>query len=473
MAFWTVISIILQAAYAVTVVSLVLLIISENRNPQKTMSWILVLVFMPIAGTIAYLIFGEDHRRRRKLNKRLNKGLEEKPKPSFSHKSERTEPSHGKLERLMLETAGAPLIYGNRGDFFPEPKERFEKFFDDIKNAKGHIHLLYYTLMDDRVGNELKSILIKKAAEGVEVRVIYDGVGSLKARKKFFKEMAQNGVEVEEFLPIRFLKFARRVNYRNHRKIAVIDGEIGYVGGRNIADCYLYGLPRGEWRDLDIRIEGEGVYGLQAAFLTDWYYAHKQRVDDKKYFPKIGAKGANLMQIVSGGPNDEFESIMSGMFEAICGAKKYAYITTPYFIPNEQIMRAMQAAALSGVDVRLILPSKSDSVFVNAAGFSFVSGLLESGVKVYLFQGGFIHAKSIAVDDSLFITGSANMDIRSFELNFETCAFLYDEKSAEEGRKIFMGDLAKSKELLKDEWAKRPAYRRAFESSMRIISPIF
>lgn len=469
----SIIVLIIQILYAVTILGLATVIISENRNPQKTISWILVLTFLPVIGLILYLFFGEDHRKRWSINRRMNKGLEGKDIPYFNvYDKEVPDDTYNKLKRLLKNVGYAPVLTGNRVEYLTSGKDKFTRLFMDIEKATTHIHLLYYKISDDTIGTQLKDLLIKKAAEGLEVRLIYDDVGSIKTNPRFFREMEQSGVKVERFLPIRFPYMARRVNYRNHRKIAVIDGRIGYIGGMNIADSYINGLKWGVWRDTTIRIEGKGVYALQVIFLIDWYYSHKEALDTFHYFPALEEKGSNSLQIVSSSPLEKYESLTEGFFQAINSAKEYVYIQTPYFIPSDRIIKAMQTAAMSGVEVRLIVPEKSDNFFVTAATFSSIRALLHYNVKVYLYTAGFMHAKMIVIDDSLTIIGSANMDVRSFELNFEASAFIYDKDTAEKGKNIYLRDLDDSRQVTLQMWEKRSRLRQYFESLMRLLTPL-
>ncbi len=467
---------IFQILYIVTILGVTTVIISENRNPQKTISWILVLTFLPVIGLILYLFFGEDHRKVWRINKKMNKGLEGKDLPYFElFDKEIPNDSYVKLKTLLKNVGYAPVLSENSVDILTSGEDKFRQLFIDINNATKHVHLLYYKIADDKIGNELKNLLIKKVADGIEVRVIYDDVGSIKTKNRFFREMKEAGIKIESFLPIKFPYLARRVNYRNHRKIAVIDGQIGYIGGINIADCYIEGIKWGIWRDTTIRIEGKGVYGLQVIFLLDWYYSHKEALNTSPYFPSLPSLpslGNNSMQIVSASPLEKYESMTEGFFQAINGAKDYIYIQTPYFIPTDRIIKAMQTAAMSGVDVRLTIPERSDNYFVTAATYSSISALLSYNVTVYLYTTGFIHSKMIVIDDSLTIIGSANMDVRSFELNFEASAFIYSEDTAKKGKNIYLRDLEDSRPVALSEWENRSRLRRYFESLMRLLTPL-
>lgn len=471
----SIIQLIIQILYVITILGVTAVIISENRNPQKTVSWVLILTFLPVIGLILYVLFGQNHRRVRRINRRMLKGLEGKSLPYFHllYEKEAPDDAYKKLKRLLKNVGYSPVLDGNKVDFFKEGRDKFDQMFSDIENAQNHIHLLYYKIADDQIGNRLKELLIRKVKEGVDVRIIYDDVGSLKTKTRFFREMEKAGVRVNCFLPIRFPYIARRVNYRNHRKIVVIDGEIGYMGGINIADCYVDGLSWGVWRDLAIRIQGKGVHALQIIFLLDWYYSQKESLSSPAFFPELPGYGSNPMQVVSSGPLDMYENLTEGFFQAINTAKKYVYIQTPYFIPSDQIIEAMMTAAMSGIEVRLVIPERSDNVFVGAATLSYVKLLLAYNVRVYLYTAGFLHSKLVVIDDSLTIIGSANMDVRSFELNFEASTFIYDTESATKAKEIFMNDLKDARLVLPDEWKKRPRIKQYFESVMRLMTPLF
>lgn len=470
----SIIQLIIQILYAVTIIGLTTVVISENRNPQKTVSWILILVFLPVVGLILYLFFGQNYRKLRSINKRMLKDLDGKSLPYFNlQEAEEPDDIYRKLKRLLKNVGYSPVLDGNEVRFLSGGKKKFRQLFIDIEQARHHIHLLYYKIESDTLGNQLKELLIRKAREGVEVRIIYDDVGCLKTKSTFWKEMEKEGIVVNCFLPIRFPYIARRVNYRNHRKVAVIDGEIGYIGGINVGDVYADGLKWGAWQDLAIRIRGKGVHALQVIFLFDWYYSQKESLNSAKYFPLLPDFGKNPMQIVTSGPTDMYENLMEGFLQAINGARKYVYVQTPYFIPSDTVVKALQTAAMSGVDVRLMIPVRSDNVFVGASTLSYVRLLLDYNVRVYLYTAGFLHSKLIVVDDSLTIVGSANMDERSFELNFEASAFIYDEESAATAREIFQEDMKDCELILSDEWNKRSKYRQYFESLMRLLTPLF
>jgi len=464
---------IIEILLAIIVVGIVFVILIENRNPQKTISWILVLICLPVVGIIFYLFFGQEHWRKRKLMKRMHRRLYEKNIPSLNSNYVTYPPEYDRLISMFTNINDSPVLTGTKIDFYTDGKDQFKQLFEDIGNAMYHIHILYYKIIDDEIGNELKRLLISKVRQGVEVRLIYDDVGSIRTGKKYFHEMKKEGIEVISFLEVKLPKLARRVNYRNHRKIVIIDGKIGYTGGMNVADCYINGFSWGKWKDMQIRMEGNGVKGLQKVFLTDWYFSGKPALHSNSYFPEMPDDGNNPLQIVSSGPTDGYNSIEKGILQAINLAKKSIYIQTPYFIPSEIILSALQTAAISNISVHVMLPCKSDSYFVDRATHSYVRDLVEYGINVYLYEGGFLHTKCMVVDDELVSVGSANMDIRSFELSFETNAFIYDYETAKKAKDIFMDDARDSRQVISSVWRKRPVRRRFMEAVMRIFTPLF
>ncbi len=311
-----------------------------------------------------------------------------------------------------------------------------------------------------------------KAQEGVEIRVLYDDVGCWHVPNRFYEEMREAGIETRAFLKVRFPQFTSKVNYRNHRKIAIIDGEIGYVGGMNLAMRYMRGVNWGIWRDTHLRLHGKAVYGLQTAFLLDWFFVNRTLLTSANYFPQLQPYGSAIAQIVCSDPIGPWKEIMQGYVLAINSAKKYFYIQTPYFLPTEPILTALQTAALAGIDVRLMLPEKADSRLTHLGSCSYLKDILKAGVKVYLYQKGFLHSKVMVSDDSLSTVGSTNMDFRSFEHNFEINAFLYDKETALQMKEIFLHDQKDCTQLQAKTWDKRPLTQRAAESVVRLLAPL-
>ncbi|KAB2866238.1 MAG: cardiolipin synthase, partial [Bacteroidales bacterium] len=337
------------------------------------------------------------------------------------------------------------------------------------------IHIEFYIINNDKIGNRIKNILITKAKEGVKVRLLFDDVGSWSLPKKYINELREAGVEVYPFMEVKFPLLTSKVNYRNHRKIVVVDGMVAYLGGMNIADRYIEGSRRlGQWHDTLLKIEGEAVHSLQVIFLLDWYFVTGDIVNNRTlYFPEIKVTNYHPLQIVTSGPDSDWASIMQVFFHAITRATHHIYISSPYFIPNESILTALKTAALSGVDVRIILPGKSDSTVVYWSSLSFVSELLDAGIKVYLFQNGFDHSKLIMIDSAFSSVGSANMDIRSFEDNFEVAAIIYDEQITKNLESSFMDKLIQCQIITTENWSKRPLKHSYKEAMARLISPLF
>ncbi|MEN9918104.1 MAG: cardiolipin synthase [Bacteroidota bacterium] len=462
-----------QLLYVLTAMGVVIVVISENRNPLKTISWVLVLLLLPLVGLIFYYFFGEDHRKKRLISRKMRKNINRRRLERTDDLDIHNPPAQYKgLITLLDKLNDCPLYEDSKVTFYNTGIDKFEALFEEIRKAKKHIHLQYYIIMDDTIGHQMQELLIQKALQGIEVRVLYDAMGSWKAKNSFFKEMESNGIQVEPFLKVAFPILTSRVNYRNHRKVVIIDGEIGFMGGMNVADRYVNGINGGIWRDSHIKVEGKAVHGLQASFVIDWYASRSQLLDANIYFPELASMGVNLMQIATSGPTGEFKQIHQGMFQAIANAKEYIYIQTPYLIPTDALMLALQTAALSGVDVRIMMPEKSDTTFVQIASMSFIKDFLDANVKIYFFKPGFIHSKLMVIDDSLTITGSANMDVRSFEHNFEIDAFIYNNETALTAKNIFVNDMNASHLVEVEEWDKRPRHKRWAESFLRLFTPL-
>lgn len=464
---------IFQILYGVTALGTMIVVVSENRNPLKTISWVLVLLLLPLVGLIIYYFFGEDSRKQRlisnKMYKKLNKrSIERRELLDVLNPPE----GHKGLVSLLNRLKGAPLYGGNKITFYSDGKAKFDALFEELEKAKLHIHIQYYIFLDDDIGQKVRDVLIRKVSEGVAVRLIYDDVGSWKAKRRFFKDMQAKGIEVQPFLKVAFKLLTSRVNYRNHRKIVVIDGKVGFLGGMNVANRYVQGVSFGIWRDSHIKVEGKAVAGLQTSFLIDWYSSRKEFLVSDTYFPTLEVKGSGLMQLVTSGPVGQFKDIHLGILQAIANAKECIYIQTPYFIPTDALLLNIQMAAMRGVDVRLMLPRHSDTTFVHIASMSYLKSVLDAKISVFFFEAGFLHSKMMIIDNSLTITGSANMDVRSFEHNFEIDAFIYSEESCEKAKDIFFKDMEQSTFLLVEEWEKRSRFEKFKESVMRLFSPL-
>ena len=471
------------------------IIILENRDPARTVTWLLIFLLLPGIGLLIYIIFGRNIRKIKifKTQKLANdikeakifENLEEIRElvnlEQYSIKNKTIENEEledypkKRVISLLLNTGIFPFTTNDNVDVYVDGIQKFDNLIKDIKSAKHHIHLEYFIIKDSEIGRKIKDLLIEKSKQGVKIRILYDDVGCWRFwfNRKFFNEMKSHGIDIMPFLPAKFPIIGSKLNYRNHRKIVVIDGEIGYTGGINIGDEYIGKNKKfGYWRDTHIRLKGSSVYMLQMIFLIDWYYTTKEVILNKKYFPKMDYCGDSMVQVVASGPDSDWEAIHYAYFTAICQAKKSIYIETPYFIPDESILRALKSASLSGIDVRIIFPKIADHKMVNNASYSYFEDILKSGGKVYLYNKGFIHSKIVIIDDKIASSGSANMDLRSFMLNFEINAFIYDKDIIKVMTKDFFDDINQSEEINHEKFKNRSIIKKTRESIARLFSPI-
>ncbi|WP_438313299.1 cardiolipin synthase [Sporosarcina sp. FA9] len=460
------------------------LIFLERRDATSTWSWLLVLFFIPVFGFIIYLLFGRrlrqkhlfrwEGRSRIGINQLIDYQIEAIENGTLDFQLDDTE-HYKDMIYLHLRNNHAVLTQDNAVQIFNDGKAKFDALIDDLESAKDHIHFQYYIIRLDILGNRILDVLIRKAKAGVKVRVLFDDIGSRTLYKRHFKELIEHGGEVESFFPSILPLINTRLNYRNHRKIVVIDGRIGYIGGFNVGDEYLgHNKKFGYWRDTHLRIEGSALHPLQTRFILDWNQAsadHDIEYADR-YFPVIPRKGEVGMQIVSSGPDSEWEQIKDGYLKMIFIARKYIYIQTPYFIPDVSFLDALRIACLSGVDVRIMIPNKPDHMFVYWATYSNIGYLLKAGAKVYIYENGFLHTKQIVVDDELSTVGTANIDVRSFKLNFEINAFIYDREKSHELAELFEQDMRLSSELTLEMYNDRSRMIKIKESISRLVSPI-
>lgn len=459
--------------YFGAVIGTIIVVILNNRNPVKTIAWVLVLMFLPIIGLIFYFFFGRSQRRERIISKKSFNRLMKKPMAEYLSQSRPQLPSqYHRLIQFFQNTNQAFPFEGNKVNVYVDGYAKFQSLIYDLYKAKKHIHLEYYIFEDDAIGRLIRDVLIDKAKQGVEVRVIYDDVGCWHVPNRFFDEMRNAGIEVRSFLKVRFPLFTSRVNYRNHRKIVVIDGNVGFVGGMNIAVRYLKGVSWGMWRDTHIRLYGRAVHGLQTAFLLDWYFVDRTLITSSKYFPKMDSCGETLAQVVTSDPIGPWEEIMQGLISAIADAKRYFYIQTPYFLPTESALMAMQTAALAGVDIRLMLPLRADNRLTHLASCAYIHGILKAGVKVYFYKSGFLHSKLMVSDDLFSTIGSTNFDFRSFEQNFEVNTFMYNHDTALEIKTIFLSDQRECTQVYLKNWEKRSWKHKALESVVKLMAPL-
>lgn len=447
----------------------------DNKNPVKTICWILVVIFLPLLGMAAYYIVGRNITKKRSKFKLWREEFNRHELSNFqTYKVDALHPdNYNELKSLILNLEQSPIFGGNRVTVYPNGKSKFHSLFEDINLAAKHIHIFYYAIGDDHIGNELKEKLINKVKQGVKVRLLYDGLGCNKTNRKYFRQMIEAGVEVRTFLPLSFPRILRSVNYRNHKKIVIIDGKIAYTGGINVKDVYIDGLSWGKWNDIHFKVEGSGASGLQSVFLADWYYASGQYLASAEYYPHVEIFGNVAVQVVNAEPLGMHSNIMEAMFTAITRAKKYVYIETPYFVPTESLLQAIQTVAMSGIDVRLVMPRKSDNAYVQYASNSYVEKLLRNKVKIYQYLKGFTHSKLMIIDDELVIAGSANMDVRSLELLFETNLFIYDKEVAQTVKNIYLTDMDNSEVLNLSDWMNRSRSTKFREACFRLLSPVY
>lgn len=459
--------------YIITILSTVVVVISENRNPVKTIAWVVVLLFLPVIGIIFYFFFGQDFTKYRMISRKSLKKLIQQSEYADPTDQEKELPTRAlQLIRLNYTTNSAPFYAHNAITIFTNGKEKFDRLKIELSAAQKYIHIQYYIFENDKLGNEICDILIEKAQAGVEVRLIYDDVGCWRVDNAFFERLSQAGVIVRPFMKVTFPRLANKINYRNHRKIVVIDGKTGFMGGMNIADRYVEGLPWGIWRDTHIMIKGPGVHGLQSSFSVDWYFTERQLLYQEQYYPTVDPCGKVGLQIVTAGPIGTWKEIALGIFRAIANAQKYIYIQTPYFLPTEGLTTALQMAALSKVDVRIMLPAQSDSAILYRGTCSYITPMLKAGVKIYFYEPGFLHAKTVVIDDYFSTIGSTNLDFRSFEHNFEVNAFMYNEELAIEIKNIFLSDQKQCRRITLRTWKRRPWRQKVIESVVRLLSPL-
>lgn len=461
--------------YALTVLSIIAVVLSENRNPVKSLAWVTVLILFPFGGLILYLFFGRSIKNTHVLSRRNRKRLRGLEQISESSNIPRSlSPECRRMVSLARSLTGAGIYEDNRVEIFTGADAKLPTLERDLRAAKKYINLQYYIFEDDKTGSRIASILMDKAREGLAVRVIYDHVGSFHVANKFFKRMEAAGVHVRPFFRVAFPTFASKINWRNHRKLVVIDGDIGYVGGMNIADRYIDGGKGFEtWRDTHLRLTGPAVAAIQYSFATDWLFTGGSLLTEPAGAYSPAVKGMNCdVQLVTSGPVDRWCNIELLFLRAIGNAKKRIYIQTPYFLPTDSLLRALQTAAMSRVDVRIMMPKRSDSALLTHASRSYISESLAAGIKIYFYESGMLHSKTVLIDDDFCSVGSTNFDFRSFEHNFESNLLMYSKEFNEKMSSIFHHDITHCSRVRTPRWRRRPWGQRALESLVRLLSPI-
>ncbi len=473
-------------AYWMVLIYVTLQIIHRYTISSRASAWLFTVYLFPVLGLLLYFIFGIKRRKRNMYLQKLSadqKTLEHyqaKFSPEslqlMSQHKHQLKQFHG-LTKMIYEDACSRLTVNNRLTLLENGEQKFPQLMTDIKQAKHTIHVQYYIFKFDQVGGELIQLLIQRAKEGLTVRLIYDDYGSLGLNQQVLQRMRMAGIEVFPFSEISLFAFTDRLNYRNHRKIVVLDGTVAYVGGINVGDEYVNKQDSTEyWRDSHLRIEGPGVAYLQNVFLNDWNFCSDQQVEIEDElslkFSDWPQTENKMLQVIASGPDSPQPTILFAILQAIHTAKSEILITTPYFIPNPALIKALKIAVLSGVDVRVLVPYRSDSWVVNAAAQSFYYELMTAGVVFYRYTQGFIHAKTMVVDGFLSIMGTANFDERSFELNFEVNVLIYDEDFAQQLQRSFERDVSQAKQLTMAAYEQRSAIKVFMEKFARLFSPI-
>jgi cardiolipin synthase len=477
-----------EILYTIVLILVCLRIIYQTHTTSKTLSYLLAAIFVPFAGMIFYFLFGLSYRKRKIYSKKLteNDVLAKKirddiykySKQTFNE-NDATLQANRELAYMLLKDTNSPLTSHNAVKLLKNGENKFPEVLQALREAKNHIHIEYYIYEDDKIGRALAEVLVQKVKEGVDVRFIYDDFGSSSVRKKLIPWLKANEVKAFPFYKIYFILFANRINYRNHRKIIVIDGHTAFVGGINVSDRYINisgNRKKLFWRDTHLRIDGPGVQYLQYLFLCDWNFCAEEKLQpEKRFFPSPGTlpvTGNKIVQIAASGPDSDTPSILYSILQAINLATKEILISTPYFIPGEVLVESLVIASLSGISVKLLIPGKSDSKLVNYAARSYYNYLMQKGIEIYQYKRGFIHAKTLVADRRIAIVGTANMDSRSFDLNFEVNAIVYNQEIAGQLTDIFFEDLNDAEKIDLAAWNSRSRFVRLLEKMARLVSPL-
>lgn len=460
---------------------IIIIILSENRSPVKSLAWVTVLLLLPVVGVILYIFFGRNIKNKRMISRRNRRKLRKQEK-HIPLDVRHTMLSRESIQQINLgkSLTGAQFYPDNNVTPFIDGSEKFKALEADLKAARHSINMQYYIFEDDELGNRIADILVERAWAGVKVRLIYDHVGSIHVSNKFFRRLNESGIEAYPFFKVSFRKLGSRINWRNHRKICVIDQRIGYIGGMNVADRYISGGKNfNRWRDTHVRVEGPIVAAMQYSFAVDWNFMGRELIENELYDtatftstpPPKSTSGVGI-QLLTSGPTSQWANIALALQKAIANAGRRVYIQSPYFLPTEGLLKALQAAALAHVDVRIMIPMQSDSRMLTFASASYIAECLRAGIKIYLYKPGMLHSKMIIIDDEFVTIGSTNFDFRSFEYNFEANLFFFNKDFNTKMTEIFRADLADSERVQPAQWRKRPFFTRVAESVIRLLSPI-
>lgn len=469
--------------YSVDLIIALTIIFLERKNPSASLAWILVLFVFPLVGIFFYVMLSQNisrqkiyrlsDREQKVIDDELEYQIREFDREDFAF-SQETAQRWKHMIKLNQVYGLSYLTQNNDVEVFTDGKRMFHHLMQDIRRAEKSINIMYYIIKDDMVGRKFLRVLTEKARQGVEVRLLMDAIGCRFITKRRLREFTAAGGRVAYFFKPRLKYLTLKLNYRNHRKIAVIDGQTGYIGGFNIANEYLgFKKKFGYWRDTHVRISGGAALDLNGTFLMDWRFASREAVElTDFYFDPAEDKGLSPVQIVSSGPNSVREEIKRSMMRMITFAEKTVYLQTPYFIPDPSMLESLKMAAQSGVDVRIMIPCMPDHIFVYWATYAYCGELIRSGARVFIYDNGFLHAKTLVVDGEVATVGSANFDRRSFRLNFESNAFIYDQRVAEKMDELFLRDMEHGHELTLEEYGRRSVIIRFKEAISRLLSDI-
>lgn len=468
----------------INIILSIVIVFFERRDPKTVWTWLLVLYFIPILGIFLYFIIGYDFHKRqmfrtKEIEDAMCSAVRGQEESIFRDEFAPSDPRLRKLSDTVLmnlEAADAVYTADNDVEIYTDGKEKFRALYEEIEKAEKFIHIQYYIIRNDELWKPFEELLARKVKEGVEVRILYDSMGCRSMKHSDWRRIRSLGIHVGEFFPAILGSLQLRVNYRNHRKIVVIDGKTAFVGGFNIGREYIGLSPKfGYWRDTHLRIRGSAVLALHIRFILDWNYATKQNLfarDSYFTYRPEEKPGSEAIQIISSGPDSKWQNIRNVYLKMISKARKSIYIQTPYFIPDNAVLDALRIAAMSGVDVRVMIPCKPDHPFVYWATYSYIGDLLAAGVKCYTYDNGFLHAKGMVVDGLVSCYGTANMDIRSFKLNFEVNAVIYSIRIARRMEEIFREDLKVCTQVTEYLYGKRSCLVRIKEQFSRLFSPV-
>lgn len=475
---------VLEHLFIINIIFSLLIIFFQRRNPTTVWAWLLLLYSIPVIGFVLYLVFAQNFRKDRmfkmkEIEGELKYAVRRQEESIFRRKLRLRNPELERFKTLILYNLNegeAVLTDNNDVRIFTDGEEKFQELIYEIEHAKRYIHIEYYIIRNDELWEEIERVLVRKAGQGVKVRVLFDSMGCREMKKSDWRRLKDAGIEVAEFFPALLGKFQLRVNYRNHRKIVVIDGRLGFIGGFNIGREYLGRDERfGYWRDTHLCVEGAAVTSLAVRFVLDWNYAAKENLfldDDLFEIPQYVRDGSDPVQIITSGPDSKYPKIRDNYLRLIHMARKSIYIQTPYFIPDADIRDALVIAAKSGIDVRIMIPCKPDHPFVYWATYSYIGEMIEAGARCYTYSNGFLHSKCLCADGLVSCVGTANMDIRSFALNFEVNAVIYSAKTTQKLEEAFERDILKSSIITRKMYRQRKMDVRFKEQFCRLLSPV-